>query len=995
MTPETPSLPISSSNAHLKRNVVLLTSTTLLIMGLAFIRWPVLITGITDERFLPHKACYLLMPGLIALHRVSDFLIGCAYTALALSLAYLVHRARRDIPFSWMFLAFGVFIVACGGTHFMEVITLERPLYWLAGDVKAVTAVASVLTAVLFPPVIPKVLEMIRAARLSNERQEQLEIAHARLKELDELKTQFFANVSHELRTPLALILGPTENLLKTPLNEEQRGRIQGIERNARLLLKHVNDLLMVSKLKAGKMFLQYSEFDFCRLVRVTAGYFETLASDRHIRYELETPESLFVQGDPEKIEHVLLNLLANAFKFTPDGGIIRIALETADEGRIAVSVSDSGIGVRPEHRQIIFEAFRQAEGGLARRFGGTGLGLAIVKDFVELHQGKVSVDDAREGGARFTVEIPMRSSTPTDLREGEEEPAAGTPPDLALVKMEREREIATATDLSTPAQDDMADAPLVLVVEDNHEMNDFVAETLAANFRVARAYNGREGAAMAAELHPAMVVTDIMMPEMSGDQLVHEIRNHSDLDDVPVLILSARADEHLRSHLLSSGVQDYVTKPFSAEELMARVHNLAAISSARRMLRQALDTRDEDIATMTQVLLHRNEEIRKSEATFRSLEEALPTLVWMSGPSGQIEYVNHRWTEYTGQEQGVMGIWWKESIHEEDLMRARSTWLSSLTSKEGCRIEHRLKRRDDVYRWHLAQLIPLKDDAGRVTRWVGTSTDIHDQKEAEVLMRRYANELEAAVAERTAKLKDTLAELEAFSYSVSHDLQAPLRAIEGFARVLKEEAGQRLEARDVEHLQFISQGAQRMTILIKDLLHYGRISRADLTLAPANLRAIVEAAAEQVLHRSTGEPQLKIEEQIEIEEHLAGSVRANSSVLTQVVVNLVSNAFKFHKPGSASFVRIWTEETEDSIRLSVEDNGIGIAQNNHDRIFNVFERLHPPGTYEGTGIGLAIVKRAVTRMGGRCGVISRLGEGSTFWIELPKADAAALPRGA
>src|SRR5207249_3450206 len=178
--------------------------------------------------------------------------------------------------FNWMFLAFGLFIVACGGTHFMEVWTLWTPTYWLAGDVKALTALASVAVAILLPPLVPKAVRLAEDAGLAEERRRQLEGANAELatlydkvKELDALKSQFFANVSHELRTPLALVLGPTEKLLAGEgLAAGQRRDLEVVSRNARTLLRHVNDLLDVAKLEAGKMVPSYAEVDLARLVR-------------------------------------------------------------------------------------------------------------------------------------------------------------------------------------------------------------------------------------------------------------------------------------------------------------------------------------------------------------------------------------------------------------------------------------------------------------------------------------------------------------------------------------------------------------------------------------------------------------------------------------------------------------------------------------------------------------------------------------------------------
>src|ERR1051325_9113235 len=214
----------------------------------------------STQGFMPHGHCYLWRPEVVWLHVGSDLLIGVSYVAISATLAFLVHKGRREIPFHWMILGFGLFIVACGGTHFMEIWTLWQPRYWLSGDIKLITAAASLATAFSLPPLIPKVLAMIRDAKLSRDRKQQLESANveleklnAKLKELDELKTQFFANVSHELRTPLTLVLGPTEKILADGgLSDEQRRGLEVVDRKARALLQHVNDLLDLAQLHAG-----------------------------------------------------------------------------------------------------------------------------------------------------------------------------------------------------------------------------------------------------------------------------------------------------------------------------------------------------------------------------------------------------------------------------------------------------------------------------------------------------------------------------------------------------------------------------------------------------------------------------------------------------------------------------------------------------------------------------------------------------------------------
>ncbi|HWQ34624.1 MAG TPA: ATP-binding protein [Blastocatellia bacterium] len=604
----------------IRRNRLLQYSLTVLAAVLVFLSFSprAIVQAFETGDFMPHGMCYLWDPTVVWINAVSDALIGLSYVAISATLSWLVHRARRDIPFTWVFIAFGLFIVACGGTHFMEVWTLWTPTYWLSADVKMITAVASVATAVALPPLVPKTLAMIQAARLSEERRQKLESTNReleqlydRLRELDELKTQFFANVSHELRTPLALVLGPAQKLLGDErLTDRQRRDLEVIDRNARTLLKHVNDLLDVSRLEAGRMEVRYAETDLARLVRFVAAHFEVLAEERHIAFSIETPESVPVEADADQIQRVVLNLLSNAFKFTPAGG--RVSCTLRREGaRAIITVNDSGPGVRPELREAIFERFRQGDGGATRRFGGTGLGLSITREFVELHGGTIIVGDAPEGGASFTVTLPLSAPAGASVQAAPADTAQTD--ELARQALD---ELRSRVEAVAIAQE--ADRPLVLVIEDNLEMNRFLAEMLATEYRVATAFDGEEGLQQALSLKPDLILTDVMMPQMSGDQVVREVRARAELDAIPVVLLTAKADDELRARLLREGAQDYVMKPFSVEELHARVGNLVTMKRAREVLQQELATQLRDLEALARETTFRKRELQSALEAMR-----------------------------------------------------------------------------------------------------------------------------------------------------------------------------------------------------------------------------------------------------------------------------------------------------------------------------------------------------------------------------------------
>ncbi|HZX42425.1 MAG TPA: ATP-binding protein, partial [Myxococcaceae bacterium] len=509
--------------------------------------------------FMPHGHCYRWEPALVALQVLTNGAIGLAYAGITFALAVLVRRVR-DIPFKLIYLAFGVFILTCGFTHFMDVVTIWTPLYWLDGGLRLVTAGASVGTALLLPPLVPKAVALARGARAAHERGLELEVVVKELgsmvdraRELEALKTQFFANVSHELRTPLALILGPTEKLLgDRSLGEEQRTELGTIQRNARTLLREVDDLLEVSRLEAGRTEVERSPLDLAATLRDAVEGFRSFARERRLEVRLETPSRLVASLDPSRILRVILNLLSNAFKFTPEGGTVRISLRQAqgEPRRAVLEIADSGPGIPEQHREAVFERFRQLDLGNTRRFGGVGIGLALARDLARAHGGELTVATAPEGGALFTCVLPLPLVEP-DSAPSQSAAAA------SVLQMASELRPPTLGSSSTaPAPNGRAE---VLVVEDNPEMARHVAGVLGGEATVHIALGGQAGLATALAHPPDLVVTDLMMPDLAGDTLVQALRTRAATAEVPVLVLTARADAETHTRLLREGARDYV----------------------------------------------------------------------------------------------------------------------------------------------------------------------------------------------------------------------------------------------------------------------------------------------------------------------------------------------------------------------------------------------------------------------------------------------------
>lgn len=412
---------------------------------------------------------------------------------------------------------------------------------------------------------------------------------------------------------------------------------------------------------------------------------------------------------------------------------------------------------------------------------------------------------------------------------------------------------------------------------------------------------------------------------------------------------------------------------------------------------------------------------LRQSEARLRSLFQAAPAGIGVvSYPDRVLLSANDRLCAMLGYAREELVGQSARLLYEsdEEYQRVGREKYAEIRERGVGSVETRFRRKDGQVIDVLLSSAPLdpKDFSQGVTF---TALDITTQKRAEAVLRQYTQELEEQVRRRTAELQERVAEaarlnraltnlledlqaanrklaattrrleeanqeLEAFVYSVSHDLRAPLRAMEGFAQVLLEDYSPSLDPTARDYTQRIVDAAKRMNVLINDLLNYSRIGRQEMRLLPVPLDRAVGTVLEELASLLQ-----EREAVVEVEQPLP-EVWAHETILVEVLMNLVENALKFVAPGVRPQVRLWAEEADSRVRLWVEDNGIGIAPEHQERIFHIFERLHGRETYPGTGVGLAIVRRGVERMGGRVGVESEVGKGSRFWVELRKSPEEA-----
>ena len=414
-------------------------------------------------------------------------------------------------------------------------------------------------------------------ARVSERRaRQELELSNQKLLELDRLKSEFFANISHELRTPLTLTLGAFQTLMKTQLAEEAHDLVKGGIRNASRLLFLINELLDLAKFDSGRATLNKQCIDFAALVRGVVTNFDSSPTRRiHLK---GLTEPVAMEGDPRQLKKVLYNLLSNAFKFSdPQEGRVWIRLVTTDRS-IELEVEDNGIGIPRDQLTRIFDRFTQVEGGATRRYEGSGIGLALVKEIIALHGGAIAAESDLGRGSIFTVTLPRGNVTQDHVFEASEEDEQ-----TFLPRYTDEPKSGEAPSLSPV----MINAPLVLVVDDNPDMRSYVERILGKRYRIVLAKDGAEAFEQAQRLRPELIVTDVMMPKMSGHDLLQAVRNDKGLRSVPVIFLTARAGTEARIESLHAGADDYLSKPFDEHELLARVDNLVRSRAQERELAQ------------------------------------------------------------------------------------------------------------------------------------------------------------------------------------------------------------------------------------------------------------------------------------------------------------------------------------------------------------------------------------------------------------------------
>ncbi|MCC6830935.1 MAG: response regulator, partial [Thermoleophilia bacterium] len=544
------------------------------------------------------------------------------------------------------------------------------------------------------------------------------------LAELDRAKTTFFSDISHELRTPLTLMSGPLQEAVDRPdLPADLREHLGFAHRGSGRLLKLVNTLLEFARIEAGRVEARFEPMDLAEFTGDIASAFRSGAQAMGLRMTVDCPplpEPVYV--DPEMWEKIVSNLLSNALKFT-HAGEVRLRLELRD-GHAVLRVRDTGIGIDEDHLPQLFQRFHRVRGAAGRTHEGSGIGLALVSELAQLHGGDASVTSEPGAGSEFTVRVP-RGRAHIDEDHLADGPGRRDGATTRLFLQEVMSWTGQVEDSPEPPAD--TDNPLaaatgrILLADDNADMRAYLSRLLGARYRVDAVADGEQALRSVAADPPDLIVSDVMMPRVDGLELVRRLRADPATARVPVMLLSARAGEEASAEGLAAGADDYLLKPFTARELLARVGAHVALGRARR----EAEDRERAARERIEALQART---ARDEQRLRLLATASTTCLWATDRGGVVREPSSSWEEFTGQAtDAYLGPdrGWLDAFAAADRDR-----LVAWFTEEAAPVEAvaRLRRGDGTGRRVRLNAVPVVLDDGSVAEWVASATDVEDE---------------------------------------------------------------------------------------------------------------------------------------------------------------------------------------------------------------------------------------------------------------------------
>ncbi len=808
-------------------------------------------TLLASGEFIPHGHCYLWKPELVLLHVVSDSLIALAYYSIPIMLVYFV-RKRRDVPFDWIFLMFGIFIVACGTTHLLEIWTLWHPTYWLSGFIKAITALASLCTAALLLPLIPKVLALPSPAQLEATNQ-------ALRNEITQRKL-----VEEALRVSEGRLQAILDNAPAVIYLKDTEGRFILVNRQFESLLQMPKELIC-------------SKNDY-----------DIFPSERAETFRANDQQVLEA-GTPLKLEEVV----------PEDDGIhtyisIKFPLYNSHGVAYGICGISTDISERKEAEETLKRANEELEVGVRERTAK----LALSNESLQ-------------------AEIAERKQAEAALRASEQRFRAIF--NQAAVGMAQ---------VGVKGQWLLVNQKLCDIVGYTHQ------ELLERTFQDIT--------------HPDDLDTDL---EYVRQLLAGAIETYS----------MEKRYIHKDSSFVWINLTVSLVRHSSGEPkyFIAIVEDISDAKAAATLRKQAI------------------EELQESYNLLQAVIEGTPDAIFAKDIQGYYVIVNSTTASIIGKPvEEILGRNDTELFPPFLVPSIMDIDRRIMTTGEAQIFEEDVPTGGNL-RTYLTAKSVWRDIQGNIIGLIGVAKDISDRKRAEQEIRELNENLERRVVERTAELEAANKELEAFSYSVSHDLRAPLRAVDGFSKALLERYVDNLDDKGKHYLQRIRTGTQRMGELIDDLLALSRVTRTQMRRTAVDLSALAgEIAAE--LHSTQPERQ--------VEFAIAPGLVADGdiSLLRVVLENLLNNALKFTSAHTQTRIEFGAILQADAkLAYFVKDNGAGFDMAYVNKLFGAFQRLHTTSQFPGTGIGLATVQRIIHRHGGRVWAEGAVEQGATFYFTL------------
>jgi signal transduction histidine kinase/CheY-like chemotaxis protein len=878
------------------------------------------------------------------------------------------------------------------------------------------------------------------------------------LAEIDRAKTAFFSNVSHEFRTPLTLMLGPLEDLklelagAQSPLSSRQHQLLDLVHRNSIRLLKLTNTLLDFARIEAGRVTAAYEKVDLGALTAELASNFRSATDKAGLRLEIEMrplPSDVYV--DRDMWEKIVLNLLSNAFKFT-FAGEIGIAVRPSPDGRQAeILVRDTGTGIPAAELPHLFDRFRRVEGARGRSFEGSGIGLALVQELVRLHGGAINATSDPGRGTRFTILLPFGTAhLPTDqIRTGSAQARTNLRAQAYLDEAigwlegnETADHVAASSpeDVGLNGAIDLSRKSRIVLADDNADMRDYVRRLLSGQYEVEAVADGELALEAVLRKRPDLILSDIMMPRLDGFGLLEALRKQAELHDIPMIFLSARAGEEAKVEGLRRGADDYLVKPFSARELLARVEANIELSRIRSERTRLLEEESRVLEILNKVGATVAAELNLDRAV-QFVTDAATELTGAAFGSFFYNVVDEKGESYTLYTLSGAP---REAFSKFPMPRNTAVFAPTFNGEGTVRFDDILKdprygQNDPHYgmpkghlpvRSYLAAPVVSRSgevlgglffghsEPGKFTErserllagiaaqaaitidnarlFQAADREVVERRRAEAALQTLNATLEQRVAEevrertRAEEQLRQVQKMEAIGQltgGIAHDFNNMLAVVIGGLNILQ----RRLEKGDTDVQRFVDaaiDGAQRAAGLTQRLLAFSR--QQPLAPEPINPNRMVSGMTE-LLTRTLGE-------HIAVETVLGAGVwqvKADPGQLENAVLNLCVNARDAMPDGGRLTVETSNTYVDDIVAkdfaispgqyalIAVADSGVGMSTEVITRAFDPFYTTKEVG--KGTGLGLSQVYGFVRQSGGHVKICSEIGIGTTVKIYLPR----------